>query len=155
MQVRTIFIKTYILAYYNAYEKKMKLINSRFIGCTYCFPRSAARFQLTSSRWRACEKNNDDESKRGEGVEKGKAVTTRILQSQGRRGRSRQGWQFSGASHPLPVSTKYTVHRACNVPLSVDPTGLLHARTYTHVQIHGYTNAEHALALSGGLPYDL
>lgn len=110
----------------------MKLINSRFIGCTYCFPRSAARFQLTSSRWWTCEKNNDDESKRGEGVEKGKAVTTRILQSQGRRGRSRQGWQFSGASHPLPVSTKYTVHRACNVPLSVDPTGLLHARTYKY-----------------------
>lgn len=68
-------------------------------------------------------------------LERGKAVMTRISIPRAPWPLGRGG-SFRGRTYPLPVSTKYTVHRACNVPLSADPTDL-----HTRVRVHTHRRA--------------
>lgn len=114
---------------------------------------------LSVTRERSTRKDGDvtpAKETRDAEVGKGETVMTRIsipraLWPLGR------GGSFRGRTYPLPVSTKYTVHRACNVPLSADPTGL-HTRARTHVHVRTHTRARHIYTHSppgGGLPYDL
>lgn len=75
------------------------------------------------------------------GSEKGKTVTTRTPIPRASPLRPSVGAVVFGSEPPLPVSSKYTVHRACNVPLSVDPTGPRIALTRTH-RIHTRTRTQ-------------
>jgi len=99
-------------------------------------------FQLTSphcpvTRESSARKDDDVVMAKESGTKrgrKGKTVMTRISIPRALWPLSKGG-SFRGRTYLLPVSTEYTVHRACNVPLSADPTDFhTCARTHTRAR---------------------